>query len=318
MIVNQVIRAIDTYSKFLITSHVGLEGDALGSELALSSLLRKLGKTVYIVNEDRVPQCYNFLPGINKICRGLRRPDFQAAFIIDCADIERIGRVIHLVDRKPIINIDHHLGNKNFGKINWVDPGASSIGEMIYTLFKLTQRKLDKDDATNIYTAILTDTGSFRYSNTTSHTLYICSQLLRSGINPVEIYSKIYENNSLQDAIYMARIISRISFAANNRIAWAEINKSEFKKLKGKQEIFDRIFDFAKSIKTVKVIVIFCQLNRGLVKLKFRSKSPVDVQRIAAVFGGGGHRFASGCLIKATLKEAKQAVFREIEQALTT
>ncbi|MBU3934207.1 MAG: bifunctional oligoribonuclease/PAP phosphatase NrnA [Candidatus Omnitrophica bacterium] len=314
---NQVIKAIKSYSTFLITSHISLEGDALGSELALASLLRKLGKTAYIVNSGKTPSNYSFLPGVKKISRRFSNRAHQAVFIIDCSDRGRAGRIAGLIDaRKPVINIDHHIGNKNFGKINWVDPAASSTGEMIYRLFRFTRTKLDKKDALNIYTAILTDTGSFRHPNTTSNTLYICSRLLKFGINPAEIYARIYENNSVRDAIYVAKIISRLSFAADNRIAWIKIKRPEFEEVKGKPELLDKILDFAKSIKIVKVVLIFCQVDKRFIKLNLRSKSPIDVQKIASSFGGGGHRLASGCTIKGSLKEAEQMVLRQVKRAL--
>lgn len=317
MSATKVIDAIKKYSKFLITSHISLEGDALGSELALASLLKKLGKQVFIINSDTTPSNYRFLPGVKRIHHELTKPAFEAAFIVDCSNRHRIGQVTSLIDdHKPIINIDHHIGNKQFGKINWCDPGASSAGEMIYRLFKLSQTKLDKKDALNIYVAILTDTGCFRHSNTTSTTLLISSKLLKFGIEPAKIYAKIYEDISAQDVTYIAKVISKMSFAANNKIAWVKIDKFEFKKMKGKQEVLDKILDFAKSINTVKVVAVFCQLNKRLIKLNFRSKKPIDVQRIALLFGGGGHKYASGCLIKASLKEAEKKVLKQVKAVL--
>jgi phosphoesterase RecJ-like protein len=312
----KVIDAIKKYSKFLITSHISLEGDALGSELALASLLKKLGRQAFIVNGDTTPSNLKFLPGKKKLYHRLIKPTFEAVFIVDCPNKHRIGPVLTLLDdSKPIINIDHHIGNKKFGEINWCDPKASSAGEMVYRLFELTQTKLDKKDALNLYTAMLTDTGCFRYANTTSTTLLIASELLKFGIEPAKIYARIYENNSVQELIYMAKIISRMSFAANNKIAWIKINKTEFKRIKGKQELLDKVFDFARSINTVKVVIVFCQLNSRLVKLSFRSKKPIDVQKIALFFGGGGHKYASGCVIKGNIKEIEKRILKQVKRA---
>ena len=315
MSAKKVINAIKRHSKFLITSHIGLEGDALGSELALASLLKKLGRQAFIVNGDTTPSNLKFLPGEKKLYHRLIKPTFEAVFIVDCPNKHRIGPVLTLLDdSKPIINIDHHIGNKKFGKINWCDPKASSTGEMIYRLFELTQTKLDKKDALNLYTAILTDTGCFRYSNTTSAALLISSELLKFGIEPAKIYARIYENNSAQELTYLAKIISRMSFAANNKIAWVKINKTEFKRIKGKQELLDKVFDFARSINTVKVVIVFSQLNSRLVKLSFRSKKPIDVQKIALFFGGGGHKYASGCVIKGNIKEIEKRILRQVKR----
>ncbi|MCQ9207859.1 MAG: bifunctional oligoribonuclease/PAP phosphatase NrnA [Omnitrophica bacterium] len=317
MSAKKVIKAIRSYSSFLISSHVGAEGDALGGELALASLLTRLGKSAYIVNSDRPPDNYAFLPGVKKIRGNLSKDKFQAAFIIDCPDKQRIGNVLKLIDQaKPIINIDHHMDNKKFGQVNWIDSKASSVGEMIYRLFHLTQTKLTRNDALNIYTAMLTDTGSFRHANTDSTTHLIAGELLQLGIEPAKIYSRIYENNSMQDAAIVAKIISRMSFAVKNKIAWVKINKGILKKMKSRHEILDKIFDFAKSIKTVKTVIVFCQVDEHRVKLSLRSKSPIDVQKIAKLFSGGGHKCASGCTIKGSLKEAEQKVLKEIKKAL--
>jgi phosphoesterase RecJ-like protein len=187
---------------------------------------------------------------------------------------------------------------------------------MIYRLFEFTQTRLDKKDALNVYTAILTDTGSFRHSNTTSATLRIASELLKFGIEPAKTYSRVYENNSVGNILLVAKIISKISFGASNKIAWVKVRIPEFKKIQAGGEILDKILDFAKSVNTVKVVIILSQVKKGLVKLNFRSKSPIDVQRIAKLYGGGGHKFASGCTIEGSLKEAEHKVLRQVKKAL--
>ncbi|UCB56604.1 MAG: bifunctional oligoribonuclease/PAP phosphatase NrnA [Candidatus Omnitrophota bacterium] len=315
----KVIKAIEKYKTFMITSHINLEGDALGSELALASLLRKLGKKAYIVNASPVPANYGFLPGAGRVPHGLTGRNYQAVFIIDCANKARIGAISHLLDKStPIINIDHHIGNKNFGRINWVECGASSVGEMIYHLFKLAEVELDRHDALNIYAALLTDTGSFRHANTTPEVLGICSELLKFGIEPVKVYAKVYENNSVQDVKCLAEVISNISFVCDNKVAWIKISEPEFKEIGDKPELLDKVLDLCRCVKTVKIVVLFCQLDKGLIKVNLRSKSPINVQRIAHVFGGGGHRFASGCIIKKGPKEAERALLSQVKKALTT
>lgn len=319
MSAKKIIQAIKRYSKFLITSHIDLEADALGSELALASLLRKLGKSAFIVNAGRTSSIYRFLPGVETVSHHLAGRRAEAAFIIDCSNKSRAGYLADLINRDlPIINIDHHIGNKNFGHVNWVDSSASSTGEMIYELFELFKVGLDKSDALNIYTAILTDTGSFRHSNTSARTHHICSKLLGQGINPAKIYAQIYENNSLKDMRLLLKVTSRLHVVAKNRIAWIRINRSAFKGLKASPQILDRILDFAKAIDSVKVVLIFSQKGTGVVKLNLRSKSPVNVQRVAQSFGGGGHRFASGCTIKGSLKDVEKMVLKQVKKALNT
>ncbi|MBN2097396.1 MAG: bifunctional oligoribonuclease/PAP phosphatase NrnA [Candidatus Omnitrophica bacterium] len=317
MSAKKVIKAIRQYRGFLISSHIDLEGDALGSELALASLLRKLGKRVAIVNSDAYPANYSFLPNIKSIKQNIKSDQFQAALIIDCADKYRIGRIIELIGKeKPMINIDHHIGNTNFGQINWVEPQVSSAAELVYRLFKLTRTKLDRGDALAIYTAILTDTGGFRHCNTSSFTLQIASELLKFGLRPDEIYSKIYEGNLRQDVTLLAKLLKGMSFAASSQIAWVKIAPVELSRIKQRPEILDKILDLAKSIQTVKVVVIFSQNNFRRFKLSFRSKSPIDVQRIARRFGGGGHKYAAGCIMQGSFQQVKSTILTAIKKSL--
>lgn len=317
MSAKRIVKAIKNYSSFLITSHIDAEGDALGSELALVSLLRKLGKTAFILNRDKASSNYSFLPGVKNISQRLNKRNYQAVFIIDCPEKHRIGSVLKLIDQtKPVINIDHHMDNNQFGRINWVDSNASSTGEMIYQLFRLTQTKLDKKDALNIYTAMLTDTGSFRHANTTPATHLIVSELLKFGLEPTKIYAKIYENNSVASVLLIAQLISRMSVSANHKIVSVKINKEIFKKIKSRHEILDEILDFMRSIKTAKVIIVFCQLQDQLIKVSLRSKSPINIQKVAKSFGGGGHKFASGCSIKGGLKEAEHLLLKEVKRLI--
>ena len=322
-----IIKEIKKYSRFLVTSHIDVEADALGSELALTSLLRKLGKSAFIVNVSPTPAGYKFLPGVKKIfsfsaqdvkCyQRLNSMNFEAVCVIDCSTRQRIGHLANLLDNDvPIINVDHHLDNTNFGRANWVDFKASSAGEMVYHLFKAAGVRLDRNDALNIYTAILTDTGSFRHANTRSSTLKISGELLKFGIEPDKVYAQVYENSSVQDMAIIIKIISTMRFAAGNKLAWIEIGQREFNKIKGKPEILDRILDFAKLAKTVKVVIMFCQLNQRLTKLSLRSKSPIDVQKIAKGYGGGGHKRAAGCIVKGSLKRVEQKVLRRIKKLL--
>lgn len=317
MSINKVVKQINKYSKFLITSHVDAEGDALGSELALSALLKKLGKSSLIINNEKPSSGYSFLPGVKEITTKIRSNDYQAVFVLDCPTSKRTGATAKLIDyKKPIINIDHHIDNSNFGKINWVDAAASCVGEMVYQLFKLTNTKITEKEALCIYVAILTDTGSFRHANTTSKTMQIASELIGLGIKPERIYSRLYENNTVADSRLMSKIISDFSFSQDQQIAWVKINQNIFRKIYERGEIYDKVLTFAKSIKTVKVVFILSQVNRQSVKVSFRSKVPFSVQRIAMVFGGGGHKLAAGCTIAGTLTQAQQLVLKEVRKIL--
>jgi phosphoesterase RecJ-like protein len=316
MSMNQVIKAIKKNSRFLITSHVSAEGDALGSALALASLLRKKGKKAYVVNADKTPSNYTFLPGAKKILSNIKASAFDVAIIVDCPVIQRIGNIVNVINNKPIIVIDHHIDNKRFGKINWIDPDASSVGEMIFALFKKMRVKIDKKDALNLYAALLTDTGSFKHANTSAKVLEIASELVRCGVVPSDIYRKIYETNTQEDVMYLAKLISSLSFTANGKIAYLEIKKNMCKKIDGRAELIDRVFDFAKSIYKVKAVVLFYELSGNLVKLSLRSKHPVNVQKVAKKFGGGGHCCASGGRINGKYNQIRNSVLNELKRTV--
>lgn len=312
----QIVKAIKKNSRFLIALHVSADGDALGSALALASLLRKMGKKAYVVNDEKTPSDYAFFPGVKKISTKISPKQFDAVIIVDCPVIQRIGNIVDLITQKPIVVIDHHMDNKRFGTVNWIDPNASSVGEMIFSLFKKMKVKIDKNDALNLYAAILTDTGSFKHANTTSRVFDVVSKLTRYGVIPSDIYRRIYENNSQEDILRVAQLITALSFTAKGKVAYLEIKGNMLKKIEGRPGLIDKVFDFAKSIYKVKAVVLIYQLPGDLVKLSLRSKCPVDVQKVAKKFGGGGHRCASGSRIKGKYTLVKNSVLSQLKKAV--
>ncbi|MFH1045417.1 MAG: bifunctional oligoribonuclease/PAP phosphatase NrnA [Candidatus Omnitrophota bacterium] len=316
MSIEQVSKALKKYSHFLITSHFNAEGDALGSTLALASLLRKMGKRVEMVNSDSISFNYAFLPGVHSIAKRPRSSSFEAVCVVDCPILKRIGAIAEFIKDKPLIVIDHHIDNKKFGQVNWVDPRASSVGEMVYSLFKRLKVSLDKKDALNIYIAMLTDTGSFRHANTTSNVLHTAAELLKFGLEPSVVYSRIYEQNSLEEMRNVARVILGFSFEQEDKIAWVELSKAMCRAVEWRNELLEKVFDFARSISPVKVAIVFSHLGADTLKVSFRSKPSVNVQKIAGCFGGGGHKCASGCRIQGDLREMQQKVLAEVKKAV--
>jgi phosphoesterase RecJ-like protein len=313
----KIIDIINNYNKFLITSHIDPEGDALGSQLALGRILEKRAKRVNIVNEQKPASNYNFLPGIEKITSILKE-DFEVAIFLDSPKIERVGKVANLINfkNKVIVNIDHHISNTNFGDVNWVEEKSSSCGEMLYKLFKELKEKLDKEIALNLYTAIFADTGSFRYSNTHPQTHRTAARLLNYGIKPEVIFEKIYEMNTAKEVKLLGLALSRIQLTCNNKICWVKITKEMLKALKVELKKTDDFTNFARSIVGVEVAILFIEKRLGEIKVSFRSKGRVDVNRLAQFFGGGGHKRASGCLIKRTLDEAEKMVLKKAREAV--
>lgn len=313
-----IIEAIKKYNKFLITAHINLEGDSLGSQLAAKQLLDALGKTSVIVDNDPVPEHYKFLPAAGGISNKIDKSiDFEAVLILDCPTLKRIGRVRDLITKdKFVINIDHHISNEKFGSVNWVEPNASSAGEMIYRLFKEMGVGLTKETALALYIAILTDTGSFNYENTSSITHEIAGELLGYGLDPARVSEDVYERKSIADIKFLGLVLSTLKLNKSDDVAYLEVTKSMMKETGAEPSKAEGFVNYARSINNVKVAVIFREETDGKINVSFRSKGEVDVNKIASAFGGGGHVKASGCVIEGTLAEAERKVLATVEETL--
>jgi len=296
----------------------------LGSELVFYRIVRKLGKRATIINKDDIPYGYDFLPGRKviriesgrKTLQGIR---FDCLVALDCSDLNRPGWV-HKVDirSKPILNIDHHISNQRFGDINWVDPTASSCSEMIYRLHKALGLPFDRDTALLLYVGMLTDTGSFRYSNTKSLTHKAVSELLQLKLNVAEIYKNIYGNIPFQDMLLLTKILSGLRRDTGGRIIWAQISKNLLKNKELSFDLSEQILSFARAIKGAEVCVLFKENLgvKGEVRVNFRSQGKVDVNKIASCFGGGGHKTASGATVKGKIDQVGKRVLAKIRQSL--
>ncbi|MFH0839176.1 MAG: bifunctional oligoribonuclease/PAP phosphatase NrnA [Candidatus Omnitrophota bacterium] len=302
-----IVEAIKKYKTFLISSHINPEGDAIGSQLALASLLKRLHKKVYILNDDASRQ-FGFLSKKGMILHGSNKKlRFDAAVVLDCPLLSRVGTVERFIQTaKILLNIDHHISNEYFGTTNWVDPHASCVGELIYELFDALGVSLTRREALNIYVAILTDTGSFRYSNTTSKTHYIVSELLKHNIKPHIIFEKVYGNTTLSYITFLNKILSTLK--KEGKIAYIALDE-DLTKLGGNlTERLEDFINYPRALKGVKVAMLFRKIGKNRVKVSFRSKGDFDVNSLAKKFGGGGHPAASGCVLEGTIDEARKKV----------
>lgn len=336
MSLKRVVGLIKKHRNFLITVHTNPEGDALGSELAFYMMLKKLGKNAIIVNEDDVPYGYDFLPGqniikkfnrrfffesesVNSRKKDLRNINFDCFAVLDCSDLARTGEIHRLNSKsRPIINIDHHISNDRFGDANWVDPNASSTSEMIYVLYKRLKVPFDKDVALLLYVGILTDTGSFRYTNTTKHTHKAVSELLKYNLDVTGTYKHIYENIPFEDIKLLIRILPNIKREVGGKIIWFQIKQDMLKNKKLSFDLSEELLSFARAIKDVEVAVLFKE-NLGLkdeIRVNFRSQGRVDVNKIANFFGGGGHRTASGATVRGRIDQVRKKVLAKIKENL--
>ncbi len=312
-----VKQAIKKFNKFLITSHINPEGDAIGSQIAMACLLRKLGKESVMLDDSPVPALLRFMKGTEDISKEMPRDfNFQAVITLDSPDLARIGRVNDYIKKDSvIINIDHHISNVNFGKFNWVEPDFSSVGEMVYDLFKAFKIKVDLDEAIALYTAIMTDTGSFRYSNTVSKTHRIAAELVDIGVKPYEIHTKIYETSSIQDTNLLGEALKTMKLTEDGKIAWLWVTKEMLKKTKASLEGTEGIINFGRSIDNVEIAILFRETGtEERVKVSFRSKGNVDVNKLAGSFGGGGHPTASGCSVFGKLEEVEKKVLEKAKE----
>ncbi|PIP68177.1 MAG: hypothetical protein CO035_06205 [Candidatus Omnitrophica bacterium CG_4_9_14_0_2_um_filter_42_8] len=319
MSVRRVKAAIKKFNKFLITSHINPEADAVGSQIAMANLLRKLGKVAVMLDDSPVPSVLQFIKGTEEISKVMPHDfDYQAVIILDSPDLARIGKVNECIKKDAvIINIDHHISNINFGKFNWVEPEFSSAGEMVHDLFKAFKVKIDLDDAVPLYAAIMTDTGSFRYSNTSSKTHKIAAELIDIGVEPYEMQAKIYEASSIQDISLLGESLQTMKLTEDGKIAWLWVTKEMLKKTKASLEGTEGIISFPRSIDGVEIAILFRETGtEDRVKVSFRSKGKVDVNRLASAFKGGGHPTASGCTVFGKIEEVEKKVLEKAAEML--
>lgn len=325
----KVIASIKRNRRFLLTTHTNPEGDALGSTLAFYRLLKKLGKEAVVISDDVIPRGYEFLPDIDKIkrfrwCPGKKKNStgdikFDCLVALDCSDLARCGQVARVnTANKPIINVDHHISNGKFGEINWVEPETSSCSEMIYKLYKAMGVALDRKAALLLYTGILTDTGSFRYSNTGSFTHRAVSGLLKYQLDVVRIYKSIYENIPFEDMELLVKILPNIRRCAKGKIIWFQIRQDMLRNKRLSFDLSEHILSFARAIKDVEVAVLFKENlgTRNEIRVNLRSQGKVDVNKVAQFFGGGGHKTASGITIPGTLEQVRRKVLAKIRESL--
>ncbi len=305
------------YKTFLISTHVNPDIDALASEIVTALFLKSLGKKVFIVNADAVPKMYRFLPFISLVQKKGNPLDYDAAVIVDCGELDRIDTVQKiLLPGKPIVNIDHHITNDYFGRVNYVQPKASSTAEVLYGVLKKERFSFTKETAALLYLGIMTDTGSFRYDNTTDYTHTIASHLLTFKIPVNDLYRRIYETIPLKDVQSFLKIANSFQMIEGGKVLYVELNDRLTKGFSGEFDIREKIFSFLRAIKGVCVIAIFTEVNKNLTRVNFRSQSKVDVAKLASFFGGGGHTKASGCRISANISKAKQQIFGKLRKLM--
>ncbi|HEY7912976.1 MAG TPA: bifunctional oligoribonuclease/PAP phosphatase NrnA [Blastocatellia bacterium] len=312
---SQVVQLIEQKHRFMITSHIRPDGDGIGSGLALYWMLRSLGKEVEVILRDRIPPAYNVLPGSELVLvQEDVRESFDAAFIIECSDVFRPG--LPSLKDQFVVNIDHHSTTVPFGDINWIDPTAAAVGEMVYNLCKALGTEVTKEIAECIYTALLTDTGSFHFSNTTERTLKIASELVRKGVEPARISQALFYSYPYSKIKLLGRVLSEIERDESGRIAWITMDRDMMYEAGASEEDSDGIVNYALSIDEVEAVAFFKELAEGVYRVSLRSKGKYNVARVAESFGGGGHKNAAGCRVEGDFAEVRQRVIEGLQSAV--
>ncbi|NLC70503.1 MAG: bifunctional oligoribonuclease/PAP phosphatase NrnA [Desulfuromonadaceae bacterium] len=318
--IRKILQLIEKNRRFLVASHRNPDGDAIASTLALGNALREMGKEVTTYNADPVPLSLSFLPGTDSMRHELEEDQFffDVGFILDSGDLSRAGEHLAKVCR-TLVNIDHHRNSEIFCEVNFLDPGASATGTLIYRLLKsLPGYRFTAEVASCIYTAILADTGAFRFGNTDGESFRIASEMLETGIDPAEIASQFYENQEARGLRLLARALSSLKVSEDGRVASVVVTLEEMKQTATGPVHTDGFINYPRSIRGVDVALLFRQEGDRLFKVGFRSRKGIDVGRVAQELGGGGHTNASGASLEGTLEDVERIVLEHVREELAS
>jgi len=319
-IIDRILDAIRASRTFCVAGHVRPDGDCVGSQLGLALALQNEGKRVVCWNEDPVPQKYRFLDGHGLFQKPRRGLKFDCVIATDCASFERLGRVGRCIaQRKMFINIDHHESNTRYADVNWVSAREPSCGELIYRLLKVARWPITRPIADCLFTAVSTDTGSFQYSTTRPGTFHAGAELVTRGANLAKICDEVYQSYPLSRARLLKHIYSKFRLTANDRIGWFWLKQADFARTGAESDDTEGLIDHIRAIEPVVVACVFEELEPELTRISLRSKSDeVNVNEIAAQFGGGGHPAAAGARIPGNPLSVQRKVIAAIKRALNS
>ena len=305
--------------RFVISSHVRPDGDAIGSQLAMAYALRALGKQVRIVDGDRPPTPLLVFPGVPaiEVLPEIDDPG-DAVIVMECGDLARTG--VKGFERGFVINIDHHPGNTMYGAVNWFDLSAAACGEMVFDLVRELGVPLTAEIATHVYVAILTDTGSFHYSSISPKTFDICRQCVEAGVDPPAVARSIFDSNNLGRLKLFGAVLSKMELDATGRLATVFVDRKLAAECGGTYEDTEGLINLPLTVKEIQAVVFFKENGENDWRVSMRSKGNIDVNAVAKQFGGGGHKNASGCGAKGTFEELKRLfchrIMEQIDRAM--
>lgn len=313
-----LIEALRREDHFLIVGHIDPDPDSTGSVLAMQKLLRALGKHAVAVTPDPLPAQVRFLPGSEEMLvpDQVERGSWRHLIVLDCGT-ERIGGAQEFTEHAGIIfNIDHHGTNPGTGHYNWVDTQFAATAQMIHALFEAFAIGIDVDAATLLYAGLAGDTGTFRFSNTDSQVLRIAAQLVEAGANPTEISQNLYESHSLAYLRLVANMLDTVKTAFGERVVYARLTEAMRRQAGMQADEGGGLIQYLRMVKSAEIVFLLEEVGETEVKVQFRSRSSIDVSRLAHALGGGGHARAAGCRLTATLDEAEATVLAQISAML--
>jgi phosphoesterase RecJ-like protein len=315
--IQNIVEAIRGNHSFLLTTHEGPDGDAVGSSLALASVLQKLGKDVVVHYRDPLPDLYCFLPGSDSVSAHIPDRDFDVAFVLDIGELRRAGDEFCNFSRKGmLVNLDHHLACENFGTHNLIDPTAAATGVLVYRIARALDFRFDLETALCLYVSIITDTGSFRYSNANCEAFTIAGEMIECGVNAWNVAEQLYENQPRKRLELLACCLPTLEIIKGGLAASVTVTLDMYAATGADAELTDGFVNYPRSIRGVEVAIFFRQISERTIKVGFRSKGKVNVAVFSAALGGGGHHNAAGCTVDGTIDDVKARVYALVDEAL--
>jgi phosphoesterase RecJ-like protein len=310
-----IVERIRAGERFVISSHQRPDGDAIGSAMAMAFALRALRKSADVVFDATPPHFLQPFPGVERI-RVSRdvRDTYDAAIVMECSSLDRTG--VGGLDRSPVVNIDHHVGNTRYGTLNWIDESAAACTELVFTLVEALGAPLTREVATHIYLGLLTDTGSFHFSHITPRSFEIARRTVEAGADPQWIARTHYDSSTLGRVRIFGAVLNTMELDRSGRVAVLTVTDEAFAAAGASYDDTEGLINFPLTVKDIQAVAFFKQMSDGTWRVSMRSKGTVDVRAIAARFGGGGHVNASGCSAIGDIGALRQQFMALLTQAV--
>ncbi len=318
-IIDRIVEAIRESDSICVVGHVRPDGDCIGSQLGLSLALLNAGKKVTCWNQDSLPAKLAFLDGKKLISKPEKGHQFDCVIATDCASLERLGAVAECIqERKVFINIDHHTSNTRYGDMNWIAAREPSTGELIFRLLKVANWPITPSISDCLFTAVSTDTGSFQYPTTRPATYHVAGELVKRGADLARICDEVYQSYPLARVRLLRHVYNKFRLTHDNQIAYFWLKKADYSRTGSDPSDSEGLIDHIRAIEPVVIACMFEEVDPGLTRISLRSKNPkIDVNKVAQMFGGGGHPAAAGARVAGTPLSTQRRVVSALKKALT-